>query len=91
MTLPPVEGAAEAFDAAMGALIQEFQAKEIWLFGSCAEGTPDRHSDVDLLVVKDPDPAQKRPAAAARDWWPAAPAFCPATSLCSPRKPSPGE
>lgn len=67
MTLPPVEGAAEAFDAAMGALIREFHAKEIWLFGSCAEGTPDRHSDVDLLVVKDPDPAQKRPAAAARE------------------------
>lgn len=67
VVLPPVAGAAEAFDAAMAALIKEFHAREIWLFGSCAEGKPDRHSDVDLLVVKDSDPSQKRPAAAARE------------------------
>ena len=38
-------------DAAVQRLIAEFQAEQIWLFGSYAWGEPDEHSDLDFYVV----------------------------------------
>jgi predicted nucleotidyltransferase len=32
-------------------LVAEFEAEEVWLFGSHAWGQPDKGSDIDLLVV----------------------------------------
>ena len=34
-------------------LVEEFHPEQVILFGSYAYGHPDRHSDVDLLVVKE--------------------------------------
>ena len=52
VALPPWPGAAQAFDAAIEALIRDFGAEEIWVFGSCARSHPNRHSDVDLMIVR---------------------------------------
>lgn len=62
IALPPHPGADEAFDAAIEALIHEFGAEEIWVFGSCARGCPTRHSDVDLMIVRSPRPGCLRPS-----------------------------
>jgi len=62
ITLPPWPGAAEAFDAAIEALIDEFGAEEIWVFGSCARGQTTRESDVDLMIVRSARPACPRPS-----------------------------
>ncbi|MBI4328165.1 MAG: nucleotidyltransferase domain-containing protein [Chloroflexi bacterium] len=62
IALPPWPGAAEAFDAAIEALIGEFGAEEIWVFGSCARGTPTRDSDVDLMIVRSARPGCLRPS-----------------------------
>ena len=62
IALPPWPGAAEAFDAAVEALIVEFGAEEIWVFGSCARGQPARDSDVDLMIVRSARPACLRPS-----------------------------
>lgn len=34
-------------------LAEQFQPKQVILFGSYANGTPTEHSDVDLLIIKD--------------------------------------
>ncbi len=49
-------------DAMVGRLVEEFSPEQILLFGSHAWGTPDEHSDVDLLVVvsESPEPASRR-------------------------------
>ena len=62
IALPPHPGAAEALDAAGEALIHEFGAEEIWVFGSCARGQATRHSDVDLMIVRPPRPGCLRPS-----------------------------
>lgn len=62
IALPPHPGAAKAFDAAIEALIQEFGAEEIWVFGSCARGQPTWHSDVDLMIVRQARPDCPRPS-----------------------------
>src|SRR6266704_215226 len=36
-------------------IVEKFQPHKVILFGSCAYGTPDLDSDVDLLVVMDSD------------------------------------
>ncbi len=49
-------------DAMVGRLVEEFSPEQILLFGSHAWGTPDEHSDVDLLVVvsESPELASRR-------------------------------
>ena len=37
----------------LGKLIAEYAPQQVILFGSHAYGEPDRHSDLDLLIVKD--------------------------------------
>ena len=78
VSLPPRPGAAEAFDAAIQALIDEFDAEEIWVYGSCARGSPSRDSDVDFLVVRPHRPDCPRPAVAARLCLGRLPHFLPA-------------
>ena len=54
-------------------LVEQFQPEQIILFGSYAYGKPDRHSDVDLLIVREsaPYPDSHATAKAIRHaWWP---------------------
>ena len=77
VTLPPHPGAADAFDAAIEALIHDFGAEEIWVYGSCAHGHPTRHSDVDFLVIRPTRPDCPRPGMAARLCLSSLPHFLP--------------
>ena len=62
IALPPRPGAAQAFDAIVQALIDNFGAQEIWVFGSCAYGHPTRDSDVDMMIVRSAQPGCLRPS-----------------------------
>jgi len=66
VTVPPQEGFAGRFRAAVAALIERFGAHEIWLFGSCARGNPRADSDVDLVVVRPADSSAPNPNYEAR-------------------------
>src|SRR5437868_7133828 len=46
---------------AVAALVERMPVVEIWLFGSCAWGTADRESDLDLLVALEDSHPLKRP------------------------------
>lgn len=48
-------------------LVASLQPLEIYLFGSHAEGTPHRHSDVDLLVVVSDDAGDRHALATRGD------------------------
>lgn len=52
---------AEFCARAVAALRAKLPVREVWLFGSQAEGTANRHSDVDLFVVLPDDHGLKRP------------------------------
>jgi len=47
----------------MRVLIEQFRPEQVILFGSYACGQPNRHSDVDLLIVKDLKQSPVREAA----------------------------
>ncbi len=53
-------------DRAVAVLAGEFGADEVWLFGSCAAGEPDKDSDIDLLVVRPERSDSPRPSIEAR-------------------------
>ena len=60
-----MKGTAQArrdLDRLLGKLIAGYAPRRVFLFGSHAYGEPDRHSDLDLLIVKDTDetPFQRR-------------------------------
>jgi predicted nucleotidyltransferase len=40
-------------DSIVDKLAREYQPRQVILYGSQARGTPDRGSDIDLLIVKD--------------------------------------
>jgi len=40
-------------DAIAGRLKQDYRAQKVWLYGSCARGSADEDSDLDLLIVAD--------------------------------------
>jgi len=48
----PVHRIADRLLPYLKVLVEQFQPEQVILFGSYAYGTPDEHSDVDLLVVK---------------------------------------
>lgn len=48
----PVHRIADKLRPYLQVLVDEFHPEQVILFGSYAYGTPDEHSDVDLLVVK---------------------------------------
>ena len=51
-TRPILKPAVQAtIDTAVERLVAEFHPEQIWLFGSYAWGEPDKHSDLDFLVV----------------------------------------
>ena len=58
-TLPPE--VAEFCRRAVEALRSKVPVREVWLFGSHAEGTANEHSDVDLFVVLADDHGLERP------------------------------
>ena len=49
----PVHRIADQLIPYLKVLVEEFHPEQVILFGSYAYGHPDRHSDVDLLVVKE--------------------------------------
>ena len=59
-TLPPE--IADFCRRAVAALRAKLPVREVWLFGSHAEGTANEHSDVDLFVVLPDDHGLKRPS-----------------------------
>jgi predicted nucleotidyltransferase len=51
--------------------VEQFHPEQVILFGSYAYGTPDEHSDVDLLVVKPIQQSRIKDKVAMRSaWWP---------------------
>jgi len=48
----PVHRIADQLLPYLTVLVEQFHPEQVILFGSYAYGTPDEHSDVDLLVVK---------------------------------------
>jgi len=48
----PVHRIADQLLPYLKVLVEQFHPEKIILFGSYANGVPDKHSDVDLLVVK---------------------------------------
>ena len=52
---------AEFCARAVAALRAKLPVREVWLFGSQAEGTANRHSDYDLMVVLPDDHGVRRP------------------------------
>ncbi len=52
---------AEFCARAVAALRAKLPVREVWLFGSQAEGTANRHSDYDLMVVLSDDHGLRRP------------------------------
>lgn len=50
-------------------VVDEFQPQHLILFGSYAYGTPNEHSDVDLLVVKKIEQSSYKDAVAIRTRW----------------------
>ncbi|MEK6405898.1 MAG: nucleotidyltransferase domain-containing protein [Acidobacteriota bacterium] len=67
----PVHRIADRLLPYLRVLVDQFQPKEIILFGSYAYGQPDEHSDVDLLIIKELEQSPLREAVAIRQaWWP---------------------
>lgn len=52
----------EKLRAITQAIVDQFQPEQIILFGSYAWGTPNEDSDIDLLVIKESDEAQRKRA-----------------------------
>lgn len=48
----PISAIADKIEPFLRVLAEEFEPERIIIFGSYAYGTPTRHSDLDLLVVK---------------------------------------
>ena len=63
LTLPsrPLDARAH-LERVLAALVDDFGAEKIIVFGSCARGTATEHSDVDMLVIRARQPGCTRPA-----------------------------
>jgi len=67
----PVHQIADRLLPYLRVLVEQFHPQQVILFGSYAYGQPDRHSDVDLLVVKEvKTSAFKEKLAIRAAWWP---------------------
>jgi len=60
ITLPPNPQASVEISRCVDALAKDPKVVEIWVFGSCAHGTPGTDSDVDLLVVREEEAQSRR-------------------------------
>ncbi len=67
----PVHRIADRLLPYLQVLVERFHPDQVILFGSYAYGEPDRHSDVDLLVVKRIQESRLKDKVAIRSaWWP---------------------
>jgi predicted nucleotidyltransferase len=67
----PVHRIADRLLPYLQVLVEQFHPEQVILFGSYAYGTPDEHSDVDLLVVKPIQQSRIKDKVAMRSaWWP---------------------
>ena len=67
----PVQRIAEPLAKYLDVLVERFRPEAVYLFGSYADGNPDRDSDVDLLIVKPIERSRVRDKVAIRKaWWP---------------------
>ncbi len=48
LSLPSVPGAEEILKSCVQVLSEDFKADEVWLYGSCAKGSPAPDSDFDV-------------------------------------------
>lgn len=53
ISLPPVNGAKFILQKCIEILARDFEAEEVWLYGSCAKQTTHPDSDLDLMVVRE--------------------------------------
>jgi hypothetical protein len=66
----PVHRIADRLLPYLRVLVEQFHPQQVILFGSYAYGQPDRHSDVDLLVVMDHVESPLRQRIRIREaWW----------------------
>lgn len=66
----PVHRIADKLLPYLQVLVEQFHPQQVILFGSYAYGTPDRDSDIDLLVVKPIQNSRiKDKVAIRRAWW----------------------
>ena len=65
----PVHRIADHLLPYLRVLVEQFAPKQVILFGSYAYGNPDRHSDVDLLIVKELDQSALEEAISVRKAW----------------------
>jgi predicted nucleotidyltransferase len=66
----PVHRIADRLLPYLKVLVEQFHPEQVILFGSYAYGSPNEHSDVDLLVINDSDVSSLRRRIQIRDaWW----------------------
>lgn len=66
----PVHRIADRLIPYLDVLVDNFQPQQIILFGSYAYGTPDEHSDIDLLIIDDTAESPLKRRISIRDaWW----------------------
>ena len=65
----PVHQIAERLLPYLRVLLEQFRPQQVILFGSYAYGQPTRHSDVDLLIIKDINQSPVREAAQILKAW----------------------
>jgi predicted nucleotidyltransferase len=65
----PVHKIADRLRPYLRVLLEQFRPEQVILFGSYACGQPNRHSDVDLLIVKDLQQSPVREAAQILKAW----------------------
>jgi uncharacterized protein len=65
----PVHRIADRLLPYLRVLLEQFRPEQVILFGSYACGQPDRHSDVDLLIVKELKQSPVREAAQILKAW----------------------
>jgi len=65
----PVHRIAEKLLPYLLVLVEQFHPEQVILFGSYAYGQPDKHSDVDLLIVKELEQSPVQEAISVRKAW----------------------
>lgn len=65
----PVHMIADKLLPYLRVLVEQFQPRQVILFGSYAYGKPDEHSDVDLIIIKELKDAPVKEASAIRKAW----------------------
>ena len=56
----PVHCIADRLEPYLRVIVEKFQPEKIILFGSYAQGNPNEHSDVDLLIIRRDVPSERQ-------------------------------